>query len=259
MKLAGRVAIVTGSSMGIGEAIAGAFLREGARVVVNSRDQGRADAAAARLAARMGAADRAVAVAGAVAERAGVDRLVDAAVERWSRLDVMVNNAGTSMIAPSVELGEADWRRTIDLNLTGAFLGCQAAARVMLPKGAGSIINIGSILGQLGLPKRAAYCASKHGLVGLTKVLGSEWGRQGVRVNCLNPGYIKTPMDVHDQAVGDYTDADITRRTPAGRFGSVEEVAAAALWLASDDSAYVTGTTLDVDGGWVAYAGWGNY
>jgi len=256
VKLSGRVAIVTGSSMGIGEAIAAAFLREGARVVVNSRDDTRAAAAAARL-GRLGG--EVMPLAGDVSTRAGVDRLVDGAVGRWDRLDVMVNNAGTSMIAPSVELAEADWRRTIDLNLTGAFLGCQAAARAMLPRHAGSIINIGSILGQLGLPKRAAYCASKHGLIGLTKVLGVEWGRQGVRVNCINPGYIKTPMDVHDQAVGDYTDQDITRRAPAGRFGSVEEVAAAALWLASDDAAYVTGTTVDVDGGWVAYGGWGNY
>jgi 3-oxoacyl-[acyl-carrier protein] reductase len=256
MKLAGRVAIVTGSSMGIGEAIAAAFLREGARVVVNSREQKRADEAVARLTRSGG---EAAAVAADVASRAGVDRLVDEAVRRWSRLDVMVNNAGTSMIAPSVELAEADWRRTLDLNLTGAFLGCQAAARVMLPRRAGSIVNIGSILGQLGLPKRAAYCASKHGLIGLTKVVGVEWGRQGVRVNCINPGYIKTPMDVHDQSVGDYTDADITRRTPAGRFGSAAEVATAAVWLASDDSAYVTGTSIDVDGGWVAYAGWGNY
>jgi 3-oxoacyl-[acyl-carrier protein] reductase len=256
MKLAGRVAIVTGSSMGIGEAIAAAFLREGARVVLNSRKQTRADDAAARLARHGG---ETLAVAADVATRAGVDHLVGAAVRRWGRLDAMVNNAGTSMIAPSVELGEADWRRTIDLNLTGAFLGCQAAARVMLPTRAGSIINIGSILGRVGLPKRAAYCASKHGLIGLTKTLGAEWGRQGVRVNCINPGYIKTPMDVHDQSVGDYTDADITRRAPSGRFGSVEEIAAAALWLASDDSAYVTGTSVDVDGGWVAYGGWGNY
>ncbi len=256
MKLAGRVAIVTGSSMGIGEAIAAAFLRQGTRLIVNSRDQKRAEDAATRL-ARLGG--EAVAVAGDVAARAGVDRLVDGALGRFGRLDIMVNNAGTSMIAPSVELSEGDWRRTIDLNLTGAFLGCQAAARVMLPRRSGSIINIGSILGQLGLPKRAAYCASKHGLIGLTKVLGAEWGRQGVRVNCINPGYIKTPMDVHDQAVGDYRDADITRRTPAGRFGSAEEVAAAAVWLASDDSAFVTGTTLNVDGGWVAYGGWGNY
>lgn len=256
MKLGGRVAVVTGSSMGIGEGIAAAFLREGARVVVNSRDQRRADEAAARLSRGGG---ETVALAADVSTRAGVERLVEGAVSRWGRLDVMVNNAGTSMIAPSVELGEADWRRTIDLNLTGAFLGCQVAARVMLPRRAGAIINIGSILGELGLPKRAAYCASKHGLVGLTKVLGVEWGRQGVRVNCINPGYIKTPMDVHDQSVGDYTDADITRRTPAGRFGSVEDVARVAVWLVSDDAAYVTGTSIDVDGGWVVYGGWGNY
>ncbi len=256
MKLAGRVAIVTGSSMGIGEAIAAAFLREGGRVVVNSREQKRADAAAAGLTRQGG---EVLALAADVSTRAGVDRLVAAAVRRWGRLDVMVNNAGTSMIAASVELPEADWRRTIDLNLTGAFLGCQAAAHAMLPQRSGSIINIGSILGRVGLPRRAAYCASKHGLIGVTKVLGVEWGRQGVRVNCINPGYIKTPMDVHDQAVGDYTDADITRRAPAGRFGSVEDVAGAAVWLASDDSAYVTGTCVDVDGGWVAYGGWGNY
>ncbi len=256
MKLAGRVAIVTGSSMGIGEAIAAAFLREGARVVVNSRDPGRAEDAAQRLRAEGG---EAVPVAADVSTRAGVDRLVDEAVRRWGRLDIMVNNAGTSMIAPSVELSEADWRRTLDLNLTGAFFGCQAAARVMLPRRSGSIINIGSILGEVGLPKRAAYCASKHGLIGLTRVLGTEWGRQGVRVNCINPGYIKTPMDVHDQAVGDYTDADITRRTPAGRFGTPAEVAAVALWLAGDAAAYVTGACIDVDGGWVAYGGWGNY
>jgi 3-oxoacyl-[acyl-carrier protein] reductase len=256
MKLAGRVAIVTGSSMGIGEAIAGVFLQHGARVVVNSRDPGRAAAAAARL-GRLGG--ETAAVAGDVSTRSGVEQLVEGALSRWGRLDVMVNNAGTSMIAASAELAEADWRRTIDLNLTGAFLGCQAAAVVMLPRRSGSIVNIGSILGQLGLPKRAAYCASKHGLIGLTKALGVEWGRQGVRVNCVNPGYIKTPMDVHDQAVGDYTDQDITRRTPSGRFGSVEEVAAAVLWLASDESAYVTGTTIDVDGGWVSYGGWGNY
>lgn len=257
MKLAGRVAIVTGSSMGIGEAIAAAFLEQGARVVVNSRDPGRAAAAAARLQARTGGETHPVAAD--VSTRAGVDRLVGTALERWGRLDVMVNNAGTSMIAPSVELSEAEWRRTLDLNLTGAFLGCQAAARVMLPRRSGVILNIGSILGAVGLPRRAAYCASKHGLVGLTRVLGTEWGRHGVRVNCINPGYIKTPMDVHDQAVGDYTDADIERRTPSGRFGTPEEVAACAAWLASDDAAYVTGACIDVDGGWLAYGGWGNY
>lgn len=256
MRLPGRVAIVTGSSMGIGEAIATIFVQEGARVVVNSRVEGRARAVADRLVAAGG---EAIAVAADVSRKAEVDRLVDAAVRRWGRLDVMVNNAGTSMIVPSVELAEADWRRTIDLNLTGAFLGCQAAARVMIPQGGGSIINIGSILAEVGLPKRVAYCASKHGLIGLTRVLGAEWARHRVRVNCLNPGYIKTAMDVHDQTVGDYTDADIHRRTPAGRFGSVEEVARAALFLASDESAYTTGNTLNVDGGWVAYGGWGNY
>ena len=256
MKLKDRVAIVTGSSMGIGEAIARLYARNGARVVINSRSLERARKVAEDL-TRGGF--EALAIEADVAVQEQVIRMVRQTVERWGRLDVLVNNAGTSMIGPSAELSEADWRRTIDLNLTGAFLGCQAAARAMLPRRSGAIINIGSVLGEVGLPKRAAYCASKHGLIGLTKVLGVEWGRLGVRVNCINPAYIKTPMDVHDQAVGDYTDADITRRTPAGRFGSVEDVAGAAVWLSSDDSAYVTGTCVDVDGGFVAYGGWGNY
>ena len=253
MKLQDRVAIVTGSSMGIGEAIAWAYAREGARIVVHSRSPERGERVAQAL--REGGHD-AVAVAGDVRDASTAERLVDAAERRWHRLDILVNNAGTSMIGPSETLPEEGWRLTIDTNLTGAFFCAQAAARVMIPKRKGVILNISSILGEVGLPKRAAYCASKHGLVGLTKVLGTEWARHGVRVVGIDPAYIKTPMDERDQGTGDYTSADIERRTPAGRFGGVEEVAAAALFLASDDAAYITGSCVTVDGGWVAYGGW---
>ncbi len=253
MKLTDRVAVITGSSMGIGEAIARAYAREGARIVIHSRSPKRAEHVA-RMLQQEGAS--AIAVAGDVRDKSTADRLVDAAVAQWHRLDVLVNNAGTSMIGPSETLAEEGWRQTIDTNLTGAFFCAQAAARVMIPARRGVILNISSILGEVGLPKRAAYCASKHGLIGLTKVLGTEWASFGIRVVSIDPGYIKTPMDEKDQATGDYTNADIERRTPARRFGTAEEVAGVALFLASDEARYITGSCVTVDGGWVSYGGW---
>jgi len=253
VKLRERVAIITGSSMGIGEAIAWAFAREGARVVVHSRAHDRAERIVSALKAK---GHSAIAVAGDVREKATAERLAQAAVREWGRLDIVVNNAGTSMIGPSESLPEDDWRLTIDTNLSGAFFCAQAAARVMIPQRSGVILNVSSILGHVGLPKRAAYSSSKHGLIGLTKVLGAEWGRYGIRVVSLDPAYIKTPMDVKDQATGDYTDADIERRTPLGRFGTVDDVARTALFLVSDDATYISGSCVLVDGGWVSYGGW---
>ena len=253
MRLSDRVAVITGSSTGIGEAIAWAYAREGARIVINSRSEARGERVAAAL---RGEGHDAFVVAGDVRERSFADRLVTAAQRRWNRLDVFVNNAGTSMIGPSETLPEEGWRLTIDTNLTGAFFCAQAAARVMIPQRRGVILNISSMLGEVGLPKRAAYCASKHGLIGLTKVLATEWARHGIRVVSIDPGYIKTPMDERDQGTGDYTNADIERRTPAGRFGTSEEVARVAAFLASDDASYISGSCVTVDGGWVAYGGW---
>lgn len=253
MRLKDKVAIVTGSSMGIGEAIADAFAAEGARLVINSRSQERARPVAERLAA--GGAD-AIAVAADVTRKSECERLVSAAVERWGRLDVMVNNAGVNAIRPSLELSEADWRRVVDTNLTAVLFGSQAAGRQMLAQGNGVIINVSSIYGHTGVPRRAAYVATKHALLGLTKVLAVEWAGQGVRVLSLDPAYIKTPLDELDQATGDYTDADIIKRTPLGRFGTIADVARAAVFLASDDASYITGSSLLVDGGWLAYGGW---
>lgn len=253
MKLKDRVAIVTGSSMGIGEAIARLYAQNGARVVINSRLPERAQRVADDL-ARTGF--EALPIAADVADWAQVDRMVRQTVERWGRLDVLVNNAGTSMIAPSVELTEADWRRTIDVDLTGPFLCARAAAREMIPRGGGVIVNISSILGETGLQMRAAYCSAKHGLIGLTKVLGIEWAKYRIRVVAINPGYIETPMDVGDQSSGGYTPEDIRRRTPQGRYGTADEVARCALFLASEDATYITGSVVSVDGGWLAYGGW---
>ncbi|MBI4611814.1 MAG: glucose 1-dehydrogenase [Candidatus Rokubacteria bacterium] len=253
MKLKDRVAIVTGSSMGIGEAIARLYAQNGARVVINSRSLERARKVADEL---VRAGFEALPIEADVAEGAEVDRMVRQTEERWGRLDILVNNAGTSMIAPSVELAEADWRRTLDVDLTGPFLCARAAARVMIARGGGVILNISSILGETGLQMRAAYCAAKHGLIGLTKVLAVEWARHRIRVVAINPGYIQTPMDVGDQSSGGYTPADIRRRTPQGRYGTADEVARCALFLASEDATYITGSVVNVDGGWLAYGGW---
>jgi len=252
-RLEQRVAVVTGSSMGIGRAIAVAFAREGARVVVNSRSQERADAVARELQAAGG---EAVAKAGDIARPEDAQALAEAAVQAFGGLDIWVNNAGINAIGPSLDLAFADYLKVLEVNLAGAFAGSQAAARVMLPRGRGVVLQIGSIFGEVGMPQRAAYCSAKHGLIGLTKVLSNEWAGQGVRVVCLDPAYIRTNLDVQDQSQGDYSDRDIERRTPMGRYGTVEEVAKAAVFLASDDASYISGSHLTVDGGWMAYGGW---
>jgi NAD(P)-dependent dehydrogenase (short-subunit alcohol dehydrogenase family) len=253
LRLDGQVAIVTGSSMGIGKAIARLYGQAGARVVINSRDEGRARTTADELGAE---GIETLPVAADIARPEEITRLFAAVDQHWGQVDILVNNAGASMIAPSEELSLADWQYTIALNLTGPFLCAQEAARCMLHRGRGVIINISSILGESGLPMRAAYCATKHGLNGLTKVLAVEWARRGIRVHAINPAYIDTPMDTGDQVSGDYTRADIERRTPLGRYGTAEEVAKAALFLASDAGSYMTGSRLDVDGGWLSYGGW---
>lgn len=253
LRLDGRVAVITGSSMGIGKAIARSYGQAGARVVINSRDSGRADAAAEELRAE---GIDAFPVAADVGWSDQIPRLFAAVDRRWGALDILVNNAGTSMIAPSEELALEDWQRTIDLNLTGAFLCAQEAARRMIPRRSGVIINISSIMGETAIPRRAAYAATKHGLNGLTKVLAIEWAEHGIRVHSINPAYIQTAMNVGDHVVGGYSDEDIARRTPLGRYGTVEEFANAALFLACDASSYMTGSRVDVDGGWLAYGAW---
>lgn len=145
----------------------------------------------------------------------------------------------------------------IETNLSGCFYGSQAAARLMVPQRSGAIIQIGSVFGEVGLPRRSPYTAAKHGLIGLTKVLATEWARDNVRVVCLDPGYVSAGLGVKSQTRGGaFTAADIERRTPMGRFAEPEEVAAVAVFLASDAASYVTGTRITVDGGWVAYGGW---
>jgi NAD(P)-dependent dehydrogenase (short-subunit alcohol dehydrogenase family) len=175
----------------------------------------------------------------------------------FGRVDVLVNNAGISWIAPAEDTAPEQWRRVLEVNLTGPFLLCRAFGRMMLEEGAGSIVNVASIAGLRGVADRAAYNASKHGLVGLTRTLAAEWGGRGVRVSAVCPAWVKTEMDVADQAAGGYVDTDITEQAPMGRFAAPEDIAAAVVFLADPArSGFVNGVALPVDGGWTADASW---
>lgn len=244
--LTGRVAVVTGSTRGIGRAIATELARDGATVVVNGRDE---DAATA-LAAELG--QGASGVGADVSTEHGCARLVDTALEAHGRLDVLVCNAGVSLVGPAEDIAPADWERLLAIHLTGPFLLCQRAFPALEQSGNGAIVTIASIAAFTTPPRRAAYVAAKAGLVALTKVLAAEWA-PSIRVNAVVPGYIETDLvaDLLDR--GAIEREVVERRTPYGRLGKPEEVARAVAWLASDDAAYVNGVTLPVDGGWLVY------
>lgn len=246
--LAGRKALVTGASRGIGRALATGLAGAGAAVAVSGRDEAALEAVIARI---IGAGGRAVAVPFDVSSveetRAGVAR----AAEKLGGLDILVNNAGMEQVCPSLDVDEALWDRIQDTNLKGAFFCAQAAARIMSGAGGGAIINLCSLTSEVGVPTAAAYGASKSGLLGLTRTLATEWACHGIRVNGIGPGYFRTDMTeifFEDQAWADRMRASI----PAGRFGEVDDLIGAAIFLASPAAAYVTGTLLYVDGGYMA-------
>ncbi|ABG03601.1 short-chain dehydrogenase/reductase SDR [Rubrobacter xylanophilus DSM 9941] len=247
-----RVAVVTGAARGIGRRVALELAARGYAVAANDLR-----APGATLEELEGVGARALALPGDVADERAVRGMVRAVEEAFGRVDVLVNNAGISLIKPAEETTPAEWRRVVEVNLTGPFLTCRYFGFLMLRQGSGSIVNVSSVAGLLGISDRAAYNASKHGLVGLTRTLAAEWGGRGVRVNAVCPGWVKTEMDAEDQAGGGYTDEDIAGRTPMGRFATPEDVAAAVAFLAdSGQSGYVNGHALSVDGGWYADGSW---
>ena len=200
---------------------------------------------------------RALSVPGDVSDEGSVRGMFEAVLGEFGRVDALVNNAGISAIVPAEETTLADWRRVLEVNLTGPFLMSREFGKEMLRAGSGSIVNISSIAGLLGIADRAAYNASKHGVIGLTRTLAAEWGGRGVRVNAVCPGWVKTEMDVEDQAGGGYTDADIEGRTPMARFARPEDIAQAVAFLANPAlSGYINGHTLSVDGGWYGDGSW---
>ncbi len=247
-----RVAVVTGAAQGIGRRVAEVFAEEGyALALIDLREPADTLAVVRRLGVE------ALGVTGDVSVEADVEALARQVRERFGRVDVLVNNAGISFITPAEETTSEQWRRVLEVNLTGPFLLCQAFGRMMLGAGTGSIVNIASIAGIRGIADRAAYNASKHGLVGLTRTLAAEWGGRGVRANAVCPGWVKTEMDAADQSAGGYVDADIVDQVPMGRFAAPGDIAAAVAFLADPArSGFVNGAALSVDGGWAADASW---
>ena len=244
--LTGQVAVVTGARRGIGRGLALGLARAGADVALVSRTA--AEEVAGEI-ARLGR--RCVPIAADLAEPAQVDRVIPEAVRALGRVDILVNNAGIGTRGPALEVTPYDWHRVLQVNLHAVFALCQQAAREMLPRRRGKIINIASMMSFQGGILIAAYTASKGAVAQLTKLLANEWGPLGVNVNAIAPGYIET--DLTRPLKEDPTrNPAIVARIPAGRWGRPDDLAGAAVFLASSASDYVHGHVLAVDGGWLA-------
>jgi NAD(P)-dependent dehydrogenase (short-subunit alcohol dehydrogenase family) len=248
-RMAGKNGIVTGGARGIGREIAGAFAAAGARVAIFDTDGDAARAAATEIGA--GAISAAVDVTDEHAVAAAVETVLGA----YGNLDFLINNAGIRHVAPIAEESVDEWRRTIDVNVNGTFICSQAVIPAMVAAGRGQIVNLASMAGELALRERAAYNTSKAAIVGLTKSIAIEVGGAGVRCNAIAPGVIETPLSApyfEDEAMV----AVLRENSPMDRWGQVAEIAGPALFLCSEDSSFVNGATLFVDGGWTAGKGY---
>ena len=242
--LAGRVAIVTGGNRGIGLAIAEALAKAGACVAIAARDE----AAGERAAARIG--DKAMFIETDVTSQDSCQAMVRGAENRFGRLDILVNNAGIMQASRAEDTALADWQAVLDINLTGAFLCAQAAYPAMRRQKAGKIINMGSLAAIFGTAAGAAYACSKGGIVQLTRSLAVSWGPDNIQVNALLPGYIESDMTRRAEAERPGAFDAKRARTPAGRIGRPEDIAGAAVFLASSTSGFITGASIPVDGGY---------
>lgn len=248
----GRVAVITGGAQGIGRRTAELLAERGFRIAIIDLKEPKETVAAIE-----GRGGDAMGFAADITSEELVAEFARKVIDRFSRVDVLVNNAGVSLIHAAEETTASEYRRVMEVNLVAPFLLAREFGRRMLEARSGSIVNVASIAGLVAVADRAAYNASKHGLVGLTRTLAAEWGGRGVRVNAVCPGWVKTEMDAADQARGTYSDADITQRVPMGRFASADDVAHAIAFLADDkESGFVNGHTLTVDGGWSSDGSW---
>jgi NAD(P)-dependent dehydrogenase (short-subunit alcohol dehydrogenase family) len=245
MRLNKKVAIITGGGSGIGKAIAMAFVREGAQVVIAGRDSKKLALAAEEIGANC------LAIAADVSQAHDVQKLVNAAVEKFKRVDVLVNNAAVLLPGTAESLSEQDFDQTFNINVRGLWLLSRAVLPHMRVAGGGSIINIGSVLSLLGARNRVAYSASKGAVVAMTKAMALDHAAENIRVNCICPGIVETELVAKFN-----TDENVRRQRlalhPAGRFGRPEDIASAAVYLASDESGWTTGSNLTVDGGYSA-------
>jgi NAD(P)-dependent dehydrogenase (short-subunit alcohol dehydrogenase family) len=247
-----KLAVVTGAAQGLGLCTSALLARQGFRLLL--LDAQDCLEALTRLGAEGAVAE---ALRGDVGSEAFAEEVGSWVAANGGAADVLVNNAGVSLIRPAETTTATEWRRVLEVNLLGPFLLSQALGSQMLARRGGSIVNVASVAGLAGISHRSAYNASKHGLIGLTRTLAAEWGSRGVRVNAVCPGWIKTEMDVKDQGSGAYSDADIVNRVPMARFARAEDVAEAIAFLAdAERSSFVNGVSLPVDGGWLADASW---
>jgi NAD(P)-dependent dehydrogenase (short-subunit alcohol dehydrogenase family) len=247
-----RVAVVSGAAQGIGRCTPELLAARGyALALIDLREP------AETVLAIEAPGGQAISHVGDITDEAVVEDFARRVMARFGRVDTLVNNAGISLIAAAEETGAQEFRRVVEVNLVAPFLLAKAFGKRMLAARSGSIVNVASVAGLVAVADRAAYNASKHGLVGLTRTLAAEWGGRGVRVNAVCPGWVKTEMDAADQAGGSYTDADITGRVPMARFATPQDIARAIAFLSdSSESGFINGHTLAVDGGWTADGSW---
>lgn len=248
--LTGSVAVITGAGSGLGKAIAKALARHGADVAVTELP-GKTALAEETVGELLALGRRAQAIPLDVTDLVSIDALVPAVVGSLGRLDILVNNAGLNIQRQALEVTEEDWDRVLDVNLKGLFFCSQAVGRHMIEHGGGRIVNIASQMGLVGYWRRAAYCSSKAGVVNLTRVLAIEWAKYGINVNAIAPTFVLTPLTAPMFEDADFK-ADVLARIPLGRLADPDDVANAAVYLASPAAKMVTGQTLAVDGGWTA-------
>jgi len=245
VRLKNKVALVTGGGQGIGRAIALEFGKEGAKVVVTGRTMDKLEGVANEIKKNGG---KALAIAGDVSNIADVDRMVTGTVKKFGGLDILVNCAGVLFSADLAHHTEKLWDDTININLKGSFLTTQRAVPEMLKQGKGKVIHIASIAGQIGFPNSVAYCASKGGIMGMTKAMAMELAPKKINVNCIAPGDVATPLNEHLLIKPKYLKSRVDN-TPYGRVGQVQDIAPGAVYLASDESDFANGITLTMDGG----------